>query len=171
MVPVGSRWPTDPALLFGYRRSRDHVHQGVDLVAPEGTYIRAIRPGRVILTVTRFTPGWRRYGRMVVLAHPGGTYELHAHARSLLVARGDWVSKGQPIAKVGVTRWDTEALEDFETSAPHDHVEILTRFPPRSEPNTGGIIDRIDPVAFARDASWWGALLGSAVLVYAARHG
>lgn len=164
MIPVGSSWPTEPNLLFGWRRSEDHVHQGVDLMAPEGTIVRASRSGTVVFVLNRYMPGWRGYGRLVVIAHDGGrTWELHAHLQKSLVIRGQRVTAGQAIGKVGVTRWDTPAMEEFNESGAHDHFEILTRFPPREER------DRIDPIPFAGGGSLLGMLLGAALVGYAAR--
>lgn len=75
---------------------------------------------------TRYRTGYRwrtGWGNRIVIRHllPDGqaVYSLYAHLmqRSVLVRKGDVVSAGQPIAKVGRTG---------RASAPHLHLEIRT---------------------------------------------
>jgi len=145
----GAGWPTRPALRFGYRRSRTHVHQGVDIMAPEGRAIRAMAAGTVVVAIETYTRGWRGYGRCVLIHHDGAsTYELHAHTSRLDVRRGDHVEAGQIVGAVGRTKWATPRMELFGQSGAHDHIEVRTHHPVRREPPGGGIVDRIDPVAW-----------------------
>jgi murein DD-endopeptidase MepM/ murein hydrolase activator NlpD len=45
----------------------------------------------------------RGYGNLVLIKHPGGYMTADAHNSSLLVKRGDAVTRGQEIAKAGST--------------------------------------------------------------------
>ena len=81
----------------------------MDIGAPSGTAIHASGSGTVILS------GWNGpYGKAVIIDHGGGVTTLYGHCSSLNVRRGQAVSKGQVIAKVGSTGWST---------GPHCHFE------------------------------------------------
>ncbi|MDR1101492.1 MAG: peptidoglycan DD-metalloendopeptidase family protein [Clostridiales bacterium] len=86
-------------------------HTGVDIGAPSGASITAAADGVVI------TAGWNNaYGNMVVVDHGGGYSTLYGHASKLLVTKGQRVTRGQSIAKVGSTGFST---------GPHLHFEVL----------------------------------------------
>lgn len=92
--------------IFGIR----HLHTGVDIAAVSGTPVLAAADGRVIYA------GWfGGYGRIVAIDHGGGTSTMYAHLSRILVATGDPVRRGQPIARVGSTGFST---------GPHLHFEI-----------------------------------------------
>ncbi len=100
---------------YGYRihpiYKTKKFHSGVDLAAPGGTNILAAETGRVI------SSGWNGgYGNCLVVDHGGGISTLYAHASRLLVSKGDYVTKGQVIAKVGTTG---------NSTGNHLHFEVL----------------------------------------------
>lgn len=91
-----------------------HGHNAVDLAAPVGTPIVASAAGTVIASKT--DGGWNGgYGNYVIISHSNGTQTLYAHTSANLVSVGDVVSKGQTIAKIGMTG---------KTTGPHVHFEI-----------------------------------------------
>lgn len=97
-------WRMHP--ILGYQR----FHSGVDFAADYGSTIRAAASGRVMMA------GWYGgYGNTVILDHGGGITTLYGHASELLVAEGDVVQQGQPIASVGSTGLST---------GPHLHFEV-----------------------------------------------
>ena len=90
--PVSSARLTSP---FGMRWGR--MHYGIDLAAPGGTPVRAVYPGKVDYA------GWRSgYGLLVILDH-GDFRTVYAHNSENLVQKGEIVTSGQTIAKVGRT--------------------------------------------------------------------
>lgn len=104
------RWPLRGPItsLYGPRWGR--VHQGLDIAADEGTFIRAARAGTVEVA------GWNdTYGWYVILNHGDNMRTLYAHASALLVRQGQRVQIGDPIAKVGSTGYST---------GPHLHFEV-----------------------------------------------
>lgn len=105
------QWPVEGPVssVFGWRD--DRMHEGLDIVAPEGDNIRAALPGRVVFAGDRGT-----YGNAVILRHGDGIRTLYAHASRLLVEEGTWVGQGDPIAEVGSTGHST---------GPHLHFEVL----------------------------------------------
>ncbi len=102
MRPVNGRL-TSP---FGYRihpvwHTR-RFHNGIDLAAPRGTPIRAAAAGKVIFA------GWKgAYGKCVIIDHGSGWSTMYGHASSLNCSRGQVVSKGQTISRVGTTGTST----------------------------------------------------------------
>lgn len=85
-------------------------HAGIDFAAPGGSDIKAAASGTVSLA------GWNGgYGNCVIITHEDGTQTLYGHASKLLVSKGDQVTKGQVIAKVGKTGNSTGNHLHFET--------------------------------------------------------
>ena len=100
---------------YGYRNhpifKTKKFHSGVDLAAPGGSNILAAENGKVI------SAGWNGgYGNCLVVDHGGGISTLYAHASRLCVSKGDFVTKGQVIAKVGTTG---------NSTGNHLHFEVL----------------------------------------------
>lgn len=96
-------WRNDP--FTGER----WYHYGIDIPAPKGTNVVAANSGTVI------TAGWiRGYGNTVIIAHGGGVVTLYGHNSALVVKKGDVVSRGQTIAKVGSTGRSTGNHSHFE---------------------------------------------------------
>lgn len=85
---------------FGSNDSvRDHSHSGLDISAPYGTPIKAAASG----TVTYSGNANDGYGYYVIISHGNGVTTLYAHCSQLLVSKGQSVSQGEVIAKVGST--------------------------------------------------------------------
>ena len=100
---------------YGYRIhpifKTKKFHSGVDLAAPGGTNILAAADGTVKMS------GWNGgYGNCVVIDHGGGISTLYGHASRNLVVKGQKVTKGQVIAKVGTTG---------NSTGNHLHFEVL----------------------------------------------
>ncbi len=103
---VSSRFGMRKHPIYGDKR----FHHGVDIAAPEGTEVRAVRPGRVV-----FSGEQHGYGNVVVIDHGSGVVTKYAHNRVNLVRDGDEVSAGDVIAKIGSTGAST---------GPHLHFEV-----------------------------------------------
>lgn len=96
---------------FGSNDSvRDHTHAGIDIAAPAGTPIKAAAAG----TVTYAGNANDGYGYYVVISHGNGVQTLYAHCSKLLVTKGQKVSQGELIAKVGSTGNSTGNHLHFE---------------------------------------------------------
>jgi hypothetical protein len=73
-------------------------HSGLDLRGAEGTPIKAINNGKVVLTGDHFFTG-----RTVVLDHGGEIQSMYFHLDKIQVEHGDLIEKGQLIGLVGST--------------------------------------------------------------------
>jgi murein DD-endopeptidase MepM/ murein hydrolase activator NlpD len=93
------------------------IHTGIDLAAPEGTQVLAIKDGVVKSAGPR-----GGYGNAVEIDHGGGVSTVYAHASALAVRAGETVHEGQPIAAVGHTG---------RATGPHLHFEVRVDGRPR----------------------------------------
>jgi len=85
-------------------------HTGIDVAAPVGSIVVASDGG----TVSKVA--WESFGgNGVCVAHGGGLESCYYHASSSLVAPGQRVVRGQPIALIGMTG---------ATTGPHVHWEV-----------------------------------------------
>lgn len=100
---------------FGKRNSptagASSYHQGIDISAPTGTAIYAAKGGTVVTAA--YSSG---AGNYVMINHGNGVFTIYMHASSLTVSKGDEVSQGQTIAKVGSTGISTGAHLHFGVS-------------------------------------------------------
>lgn len=100
---------------FGERESptagASSNHQGIDLAAPEGTPIRAVRSGTV--TAARYGSSG---GYQVVINHGDGYSSAYLHMTHFIVGAGQKVLQGEVIGYVGSTGIST---------GNHLHLEIL----------------------------------------------
>jgi len=95
------------------------LHKGIDIAAPKGSEIRALKDGVVTFA------GWQSgYGNVVIVQHDQGLETRYAHASETLVEQGQRVGEGAPIASVGSTGRSTgnhlhfEVRRDGETVNP-----------------------------------------------------
>ena len=106
----GLIWPVDGPVVSGFGMRWGRMHEGIDIVVPTGTEVRASGGGTVIHS------GWLGgYGLLVVLDHGNGLATAYAHNSVLLTAVGQRVSQGQTISLSGSTG---------NSSGPHVHFEV-----------------------------------------------
>ena len=86
------------------------MHEGVDLHASCGTAIRAAADGTV-RSVSYDSSG----GHRLVIAHAGRLTTHYLHAQGYRVHRGQKVSRGEVVGRVGSTGWSTACHLHFGT--------------------------------------------------------
>ncbi len=96
------------------------AHLGVDYAAPTGTPVRAIGLGVVESAGTM-----GGYGNAVVVKHANGHSTVYAHLSQMSVRRGQSVTQGQAIGKVGATGWATGPHLHFEFRVNGKHQDPL----------------------------------------------
>ncbi len=96
----GFVWPVEGRVVssFGSKTGGQH-NDGLNIAAPRGTPVRAADNGVVAYAGKEI----RGFGNLLLIKHDGGLITAYAHADALLVSRGDVVTRGQVIAKVGKT--------------------------------------------------------------------
>jgi len=85
------------------------MHDGIDFAGKEGSNVVAVAAG--IVTWTGSKSG---YGELVEVSHGDGYVTRYAHNKQNLVAPGDVVRKGQPIALMGTSGRSTGAHVHYE---------------------------------------------------------
>lgn len=109
--PTGTLgWPITGTISSDYGQRKSGFHHGLDIANKIGTPIHAAESGTVIFAGTKSV-----YGRTVMISHPDGKQTLYAHAKSICVAKGDKVDRGEVIAYVGISG---------VTTGPHLHFEV-----------------------------------------------
>jgi murein DD-endopeptidase MepM/ murein hydrolase activator NlpD len=130
------RWPVDGQVTSPYglrlRGWSPDLHHGVDVAAPQGTPVRAMKNGRV-----EFAGNRGGYGLCVIIEHGPNLRTLYAHLSRIDVQRGQRVSGGSVIGAVGATGNATGPHLHFEVwrwGRVEDPVPLLGGFPARASP-------------------------------------
>ena len=110
-------WPLQGRVSRGVEYDEKRRHNGIDIVAPQGTLVRAAADGKVVFS------GWgpSGYGRMVILQHPEGMVTIYAHNEQNYVRNGEYVRQGDQVAAVG---------KSGRASTYHLHFEIRRKTVP-----------------------------------------
>ena len=106
------RWPVRGKVIASYgAKTNGKANDGINLAVPEGTPVKAAEDGVVAYAGNEL----KGYGNLVLVRHANGYVTAYAHARELLVKRGDTIKRGQVIAKSG---------QSGEVASPQLHFEI-----------------------------------------------
>jgi murein DD-endopeptidase MepM/ murein hydrolase activator NlpD len=106
------RWPANGRIIAGYGPTTNgQQNDGINIALPENTPVKAAEDGVVAYAGNEL----KGYGNLVLVRHPNGYVTAYAHAKELLVKRGDQVKRGQVIALSGQTG---------NVNAPQLHFEI-----------------------------------------------
>lgn len=124
MLPVQRGWYSSN---YGWRidpfNGQRAFHEGIDVIAGEGTPVNAAAGGVVV-----FSDFHSQYGNMIEIDHGNGLITRYAHASQRLVKVGDIVVRGGKIAEVGKTGRATGTHLHFEVrqrGAPVNPAQFL----------------------------------------------
>jgi len=105
-------WPVSGRVISDFGATANGgKNDGINIAAAWGTPIHASAAG----TVSYAGSELKDYGNLVLVKHSGGYTTAYAHAERLVVARGDFVARGQVIGYTGQTG---------DVSTPQVHFEI-----------------------------------------------
>jgi len=110
IMPVES----DISTYFAINRkskASSYFHKGLDMSVKEGTDVKAVNNGNVILSENNFNV----YGNILIIDHGQGVISCYFHLKKLLVKVNDVVKRGEVIAESGNTGLSTN---------PHLHFGI-----------------------------------------------
>jgi murein DD-endopeptidase MepM/ murein hydrolase activator NlpD len=106
------RWPANGRIISAYGPTTNgQQNDGINIAVPENTPVKAAEDGVVAYAGSEL----KGYGNLVLVRHPNGYVTAYAHAKELLVKRGDQVKRGQVIARSG---------QSGNVNAPQLHFEI-----------------------------------------------
>jgi septal ring factor EnvC (AmiA/AmiB activator) len=108
-------WPVDGTIIYRFGRVINPNNtttrwNGIGISAAEGTQVRSVSAGSVVLADVMGT-----YGNTVIVEHGGGDYSVYGSLERMAVTKGARVSKGQAIGTIGATD---------PAFPPHLHFEI-----------------------------------------------
>jgi septal ring factor EnvC (AmiA/AmiB activator) len=108
-------WPVDGTIIYRFGRVVNPNNtttrwNGIGISAAEGTQVRSVSAGEVVLADVMGT-----YGNTVIVQHGGGDYSVYGSLGRMAVSKGSRVTKGQSLGTIGAT---DPALP------PHLHFEI-----------------------------------------------
>ncbi len=95
---------------FAGAGAKDGPHEGIDLLSPEGTAVRASAAGKVIFA----GQGPEDYGLTVIVFHGGRWTTTYSFLSKVTVKESDEVKAGERIGLVGETGLATEPQLHFE---------------------------------------------------------
>jgi murein DD-endopeptidase MepM/ murein hydrolase activator NlpD len=116
----GFMWPVDGEVISAFGPQPNGAqNDGINLRAAVGTTVISVENGVVVYAGSDIPA----FGRMLMVRHDGDYLSAYAHNSTLLVAEGDKVRRGQPIAKVGATGHVLEPQLHFELRKGRDVVD------------------------------------------------
>ena len=100
------------------------AHNGIDIVAKEGTPILASASGVVVFS------GWTyEFGNMIILYHGDDYFTHYGHNKNNLVNQLEMVNRGEVIGLVGSSGMSTGPHLHFETWREYIPIDPLIFFP------------------------------------------
>jgi murein DD-endopeptidase MepM/ murein hydrolase activator NlpD len=121
-------WPVQGPVLSSFGSKPGGLNNdGINIGAARGTPVVAAENGVVVYAGNEI-PG---FGNLILIRHADGWATAYAHNDKLLVAKGDSVARGQPIAQVGATGSVTEPQSHFEIRKGNEPVDPLSYLSPR----------------------------------------
>ena len=100
--PVEGQVTTDFGATRYHNGELANRHSGIDIAAVEGTPIKAVNSGRVVLAHNLL-----RTGKTVIIDHGWNVFSSYLHCSELKVKTGDQVKRGEVIGLVGDTGFST----------------------------------------------------------------
>jgi murein DD-endopeptidase MepM/ murein hydrolase activator NlpD len=106
------RWPAKGRVIAAFGPTTNgQQNNGINISLPENTPVKAAEGGVVDYAGNELNG----FGNLVQVRHPNGYITAYAHAKELLVKRGEQIKRGQLIARSGQTG---------NVNAPQLHFEI-----------------------------------------------
>jgi len=114
-------WPTDGSLIRAF--NANDARKGVLIGGQVGQAVVAAADGEVVYSGN----GLIGYGELVIIKHSDRMLSAYAHNQQRLVAEGDRVRAGQPIAQMGLNEDNREVLhfEIRRDGKPEDPARYL----------------------------------------------
>ncbi len=111
-------WPVSGRVISDFgAKDNGGTNDGINIATAAGAPIHASASG----TVTYAGDELKNYGNLVLVKHSGGYTTAYAHADRIVVARGDFVARGQVIGYSGQTG---------DVTSPQLHFEIRSATTP-----------------------------------------
>lgn len=120
---TGWIWPATGKVIETFNEGKS---KGVDIAGKAGDAVVAAADGKVVYSGA----GLRGYGNLIIVKHTDNFLSAYAHNRSILVAEGQQVKRGQKIAEMGMSDADRVKLH-FEIRKQGTPVDPMKYLPER----------------------------------------
>jgi septal ring factor EnvC (AmiA/AmiB activator) len=103
---------------------KERGQNGIEIEASIGAPVRAILPGKVV-----YADWFKGFGNLMIIDHGDGIFTISGNCSKLIKKRGDTVSEGEVIAKVGNSESDRRPSFYFEIrrwGKPQDPLEWIS---------------------------------------------
>ena len=118
------RWPTTGVLQRRFDPAA--TRRGIGIGGQAGQAVVAAADGQVVYSGTALIG----YGELIIIKHSDTMLSAYGHNRRRLVAEGDRVRAGQPIAEMGIDA-SQQAILHFEIRRNGQPEDPLRFLPPR----------------------------------------
>lgn len=105
---------------------RERGQNGIEIEASIGTPVRAILPGKVV-----YADWFKGFENLIIIDHGDGILTISGNCSKLIKKRGDTVSEGEVIARVGNSESDRTPSFYFEIrhrGKPQDPLEWISNY-------------------------------------------
>ncbi len=123
--PITWAWPAEGRLIRRFN-ARSSGKKGINIAGKAGSPVRAAAAGKVVYAGS----GLGGYGRLIIIKHNKDFLSAYAHNRKLIAREGQWVRKGELIARMGSSATDRTELH-FEIRKRGRPVDPLRYLPAR----------------------------------------
>ncbi|MDA5193326.1 M23 family metallopeptidase [Govanella unica] len=122
----GFDWPARGRILSSYGPKPHGLHNdGINIERPAGSLFKAADAGVVVYAGSDI----KAYGNLILLRHGDGWITAYAHAEELLVKRGDTITRGQPLGRIGATGNVTTPQLHFEIRQGRRTIDPASQLP------------------------------------------
>ncbi len=112
-------WPVQGPVIKDFGIAGGLKHDGINIQAQSGSPVRVAAPGKVA-----FSSKLQGYGNTIIVEHNDRYATIYANNETNLVTSGQWVKRGQLIARVGSS--------GGQGPAPYLHFQIRQKNRPRN---------------------------------------
>jgi len=108
-------WPVDGEILIPFGRYKDPkfniyvFKNGIEIKSDMGRYVRAVYDGKVV-----YADWFKGYGQVIIVSHGDNYHTLYGNLSEIFYKRGDIITKGEPIGRVGQSGQSEEPTLYFE---------------------------------------------------------
>jgi len=127
-VPVSGKVVRGFGMVIDPVDNMERFHSGIDIAAPVGSVVRAVRDGKV-----KRLGDNPSLGKYVLLEHGQGSFTLYGGLARVAVGDGQTIKAGQAVGEVGTTGDIPGGGLHFEVRENNKLVDPLTRLPSLNE--------------------------------------
>lgn len=109
-------WPVRGKVIAGFGSTfNDMINKGLNIQKHKGSNVVASRTGRIVF----YNNNFKGFGKTIIIDHQDGLFTVYAKNSEVFIKTGDYVQKGDVIAKISAQGQDKNAYLHFEIRKGH----------------------------------------------------